>query len=152
MKLKTALFAAAASATAIVLPLSAGNAQVAADVGVNAQVNAPVQSTVDAATDAVDSAVDTANTQVGVEARAEATGAEVVAATPADIKAGDTVRDKAGAVVGKIESVDASGAVIATGKSRVQIPVGSFGKNNQGLVIAMSKAELDAAAAAKSPS
>lgn len=147
MLLKAALFAAASA-----LPLAGAGAQVAVDVN----ANLPVQSTVDAAADAVrntaDTAADAANQSVGVTAKAEAGDAKLVAVTQADIKAGDTVRDTAGGVVGKIESVDASGAVIATGKSRVQIPVTSFGKNQQGLVIAMTRAELDAAASAKSPS
>ena len=64
------------------------------------------------------------------------------------MKTGAEVRDTDGNLVGTIESVDAKGAVIATGQSRVQIPVASFAKNDQGLVIAMSRAELDAAAKA----
>ncbi|MEA1014421.1 hypothetical protein SH591_10375 [Sphingomonas sp. LY54] len=151
MLLKTALLAAAAA-----LPLAGAGAQVAVDVNAGVNANLPVQSTVDAATDAVrdaaNTAADAANQSVGATAKAEAGDAKLVAVTQADIKAGDTVRDTAGGVVGKIESVDASGAVIATGKSRVQIPVTSFGKNQQGLVIAMTRAELDAAASAKTPS
>lgn len=73
------------------------------------------------------------------------TGA-VQAATKADIKAGVAVVDQAGAPVGKVESVTASGAVVSTGAARVQIPLDSFGKNEKGLVIAMSKTQLEAAA------
>jgi hypothetical protein len=151
MLLKAALFAAASA-----LPLAGAGAQVAVDVNAGVNANLPVQSTVNAATDAVRNTVDTvadaANQSVGATAKAEAGGAKLVAVTEADIKAGDTVRDTAGGVVGKVESVDVSGAVVATGKSRVQIPVTSFGKNQQGLVIAMTRAELDAAASAKTPS
>lgn len=73
------------------------------------------------------------------------TGA-VQAATKADIKAGVAVVDQAGAPVGKVESVTASGAVVSTGAARVQIPLDSFGKSEKGLVIAMSKTQLEAAA------
>ena len=62
------------------------------------------------------------------------------------------MRDTDGNMVGTVESVDANGAVIATGEARVQIPVTSFAKNDQGLVITMSKAELEAAAEAATPS
>ena len=151
MLLKAALFAAASA-----LPLAGAGAQVAVDVNAGVNANLPVRSTVDAATDAARNAADTAanaaDRSVAASARAEAGEAKLVAVTEADIKAGDTVRDTAGGLVGKVESVDASGAVVATGKSRVQIPVTSFGKNQQGLVITMTRAELDAAASAKSPS
>src|SRR3546814_6121303 len=66
---------------------------------------------------------------------------KVVAVTEADVKAGDAVHDTSGASVGSVEAVSASGAVIATGKSRIQVPLTSLGKNDKGLVISMSKAE-----------
>jgi hypothetical protein len=77
---------------------------------------------------------------------ATAQAGAVQAATKADIKAGVAVVDQAGAPVGKVESVTASGAVVSTGAARVQIPLESFGKNEKGLVIAMSKTQLEAAA------
>jgi hypothetical protein len=57
------------------------------------------------------------------------------------------VFDQKGGVVGKIESVSAKGAVVSTGKARAEIPVASFGKNDKGLVISMTKAEIEAASA-----
>jgi hypothetical protein len=72
------------------------------------------------------------------------------AATAADVKAGVSVRDQNGAMVGKIESVSSKGAVLNTGTVKVTVPVSGFAKGDNGLVIAMSKADIDAAAK-KSP-
>ena len=72
--------------------------------------------------------------------------APVAAATAADVKAGVSVYDQKGALVGKIDSVGKDGAVVSTGKVRVAIPVSSFAKSEKGLVISMSKAELNAEA------
>jgi len=57
------------------------------------------------------------------------------------------VRDQTGGLVGTVESADASGAVVATGAVRARLPISSFARNDQGLVIAMTKAQLEAAAA-----
>jgi hypothetical protein len=73
-------------------------------------------------------------------------GATVTAATTADVKAGVPVFDAKGGVVGKIDSVSAKGAVVNTGTVKATVPVASFAKNDKGLVISMSKAEIDAAA------
>lgn len=142
MTLKRMLVTTMTSAAALALPLGAASAQ-EADTGLSSQV----QSTVDTATDAADSAT----AQTGTQTSASAGDAKVVAVTEADVKAGDAVHDTSGAGVGTVEAVSASGAVIATGKSRIQVPLTSLGKNDKGLVIAMSKAELDAAAAATPP-
>ena len=42
-------------------------------------------------------------------------------------------------MVGTIESADAAGAVVATGTVRAKLPLASFGRNGQGLVIAMTR-------------
>ena len=55
-----------------------------------------------------------------------------------------TVYDQKGGMVGKIESVSAKGAVVSDRQGARRIPVSSFGKNDKGLVISMTKAELDA--------
>lgn len=78
---------------------------------------------------------------------AQAGGVQV--ATKSDVTTGAAVLDQSGAPVGKIESVTADGAVVSTGKVRAQIPFGSFGKSDKGLVIAMTKAELEAQAGTK---
>jgi hypothetical protein len=77
--------------------------------------------------------------------------ATVVAATQADLKAGAVVDDQSGQKVGTIESVASDGAVVSTGKSRAQVPLSGFGTKNGTLVIGMTKAQLDAATAAKTP-
>ena len=72
-------------------------------------------------------------------------------ATAADIKAGASVFDESGALVGKVNSVTADGAVVNTGNVRAQIQLSAFGKNDKGLVISATKAELDAQAKAAKP-
>jgi hypothetical protein len=79
------------------------------------------------------------------------TGATVTAATAADVKAGVPVFDPKGGVVGKIDSVSAKGAVVSTGRVKALIPVSSLGKNDKGLVISMTKAEVEAASAKSAP-
>lgn len=71
-------------------------------------------------------------------------------ATAADVKAGVSVYDQNGGMVGKVDSVSSKGAVVNTGTVKAAIPVSSFAKNEKGLVIAMTKAEIDAQAK-KSP-
>ena len=82
--------------------------------------------------------------------QAQATG-QVTAATAADVKAGVAVFDQKGGEVGKVESVSAKGAVVSTGKARAEVPVSSLGKNDKGLVISMTRAELEAASAKSTP-
>jgi hypothetical protein len=74
---------------------------------------------------------------------------QVAAATAADVKAGTSVYDQSGSVVGKIKSVSKDNAVVDTGTVRAQVPITSLGKNDKGLVINMTKSELDAAAKKK---
>ena len=73
----------------------------------------------------------------------------VAAATAADLKAGVSVYDQKGDLVGKIEKVDGKTAVVSTGSARASIELSSFGKSDQGLVISMTKGELNAAAKKK---
>jgi hypothetical protein len=42
--------------------------------------------------------------------------------------------------------VTAEGAVVSTGSTRAQIPLSGFGKTERGLVLGMTKTELEAAA------
>ena len=76
----------------------------------------------------------------------------LTAATAADVKAGVSVYDQKGKLVGTIDSVTADGAVVSTGKVKASIPVSSFAKGDNGLVISMTKAEIDAAAKSKTTS
>lgn len=90
-------------------------------------------------------------TTTTTQAATDQTGAAVTAATAADVKAGVPVFDPKGGVVGKVESVSAKGAVVSTGKAKALLAVSSFGKNDKGLVISMTKAELDASALKSAP-
>ena len=67
------------------------------------------------------------------------------------IKAGVSVYDEKGELVGKVESVSPKGAVVDTGKARAEIALSSFGKNDQGLVVSVSKADIEAKAAEGKP-
>jgi hypothetical protein len=66
--------------------------------------------------------------------------------TKADLKAGAAIFDTSGNSVGKIDSVTAKGAVLDTGKVKVTVPISSLAKSDKGLVIAMTKAQIEAAA------
>ncbi len=61
-----------------------------------------------------------------------------VAATPADIKAGSALRDSKGIQIGTIVAVDASQAVVDTGKTKIGVPLVAFGKDDQGLLLGMT--------------
>lgn len=61
---------------------------------------------------------------------------------------GAKVYDPQGAEVGAIEKVDAANAVVYTGTKRATLPVAAFAKNDKGLLISMSQAQLNAAVAA----
>ncbi|TCP32675.1 hypothetical protein [Sphingomonas sp. BK235] len=77
--------------------------------------------------------------QAAAPAQAPATGAATVAT-------GATVYDTSGGVVGTVESTDGTNAVVNTGTVKAAIPLTSLGKGAQGPVLAMTKAQLEAAA------
>jgi preprotein translocase subunit YajC len=81
---------------------------------------------------------------IGISAAAMLSGAAFAA--DASVKAGAAVSDTSGAAVGTIESVNGDLAVVSTGTNKVSLPVSAFGKGDKGPVIAMTKAQLDAAA------
>jgi hypothetical protein len=85
------------------------------------------------------------------EAQVQSQTKQLTPATEADIKAGVAVYEAKGNAVGKIESADAKGAVVNTGSAKAQVPLSSFGKSEKGLVISMSRTELEAAAKEKAP-
>ena len=102
---------------------------------------------------AADQAVAEARAEVVAEARAEAAaeaGADpVVAVTNSDVQEGSPVHDPAGGLVGTVESVNENGAVVSTGSARARLPFSSFGRNARGLVISMTRAELETAVASR---
>ncbi|MBW6525911.1 hypothetical protein KZ813_03585 [Sphingomonas sp. RHCKR7] len=81
----------------------------------------------------------TALAQAAAPAQAPATGGATVAT-------GATVYDTSGGVVGTVESTDGTNAVVNTGTVKAAIPLTSLGKGAQGPVLAMTKAQLEAAA------
>lgn len=88
-----------------------------------------------------------------VAAQSPASGAAGATASAASqVVAGATAFDTAGAEVGKIETVADGLAVVFTGTNRVSLPLTSFGTGAKGPVLAMTKAELDAAAQASAAS
>jgi len=48
-----------------------------------------------------------------------------------------------------VDSVRGKNAVVSAGSVKAQVPISSFAKNDKGLVIAMTKAEIEAAAKKK---
>ncbi|MDT9598962.1 hypothetical protein [Sphingosinicella rhizophila] len=76
----------------------------------------------------------------------------IVLAQPADVKVGAVVNDQDGQNVGTIETVEADGAVIATGKVKGKVPLSSFGKKGETLVVGISKSDFEAAVAQSTPS
>ena len=90
-------------------------------------------------------------TKAQVEAAASGATAERDAKLAAQIAAGTTVMDTKGGTVGKIETVEAGFATVATAKNKVKLPVSAFAAGANGPVIGMTEAELDAAASAAAP-
>jgi len=81
---------------------------------------------------------------IGISAAALMSGAALAANVA--LKAGATVSDTSGGQVGTIESVNGDLAVVSTGTNKVSLPVSAFGQGEKGPIIAMTKAQLDAAA------
>jgi len=66
------------------------------------------------------------------------------AAAPTGPTVGATVKDTAGGDVGTIEAINGELAVINTGTNKVSYPLTSFTAAPTGLIIALTKAQLDA--------
>lgn len=67
------------------------------------------------------------------------------AAQSATAKAGDTVYDQAGEVVGTVEKVEGSNFVISTGTNRATLALSTLATGPKGLIIGVTKAQLDEA-------
>jgi preprotein translocase subunit YajC len=72
--------------------------------------------------------------------------ATTAAPATADVKAGATVLDTKGGTVGTIASVSNNVAVVDTGTVKAGVPTSAFAQGDKGLVMAMTKVELEAAA------
>ncbi|MBB4154017.1 hypothetical protein GGQ80_001927 [Sphingomonas jinjuensis] len=86
-----------------------------------------------------------------VPAMAQTAPAQTAPATTASAAptVGATIYDSAGVAIGQVTSVTADAAVVNTGTAQVALPLTSIGKGPSGPSIAMTKAALDAAAAAQ---
>jgi hypothetical protein len=71
-----------------------------------------------------------------------------LAQTPAKVQitAGATVFDGSGGQVGTVEKISDGNAVLDTGSHKVLLPLSSFGRNERGPILSVTKAELDASA------
>jgi len=83
--------------------------------------------------------------QAQAPAQAPAAG-QAAPAAGAAVTTGATVYDTSGGVVGTVESTDGTNAVVNTGTVKAAIPLTSLGAGAQGPVLAMTKAQLEAAA------
>jgi hypothetical protein len=68
---------------------------------------------------------------------------KAVPATAADIKAGSSIRDSAGVRIGSVDTVEADGAVVSTGATKVKVPLVAFGKDDQGLLLGITAARFN---------
>lgn len=84
--------------------------------------------------------------QTAPESTATAPAASTAAPSTATVTAGAQVFDQTGGTVGKIDTVEGQFAVLATDKSKVRLPLTSFAKGDKGLIIGMTKDQIDAAA------
>ena len=81
-----------------------------------------------------------ASAQETAPAAAPAAGAKV------NVTQGASVSDAKGGAVGTIASVNGDVAVIDTGTVKASVPTSAFAQSDKGLLIGMTKAELEAAA------
>ena len=138
------------AAVLLAFPLAAGAQEVAAEADIDAE--AAAEPDVDAAATTAAEAEPAADSAAEADADAAAQAGPVTPATAADVRAGVAVLDPEGGPVGTVESVDAEGAVVDTGNIRAKLPIASFGRSARGLVISMTRAELEAAVSARTPS
>lgn len=75
----------------------------------------------------------------------EAPAAEAPPAQAATAKAGDTVYDPSGQVVGTVESVSGGNFVLSTGSNKATLPISALGSGPNGPSISMTKDQLEAA-------
>ena len=79
-------------------------------------------------------------------ATAPAASATAPAAAKTNVTVGAAVSDTKGGSVGTIASVSGDVAVLDTGTVKASVPISSFAKGDKGLLLGMTKAELEAAA------
>ncbi|MET0269765.1 MAG: hypothetical protein ABW173_04970 [Sphingomonas sp.] len=92
-----------------------------------------------------------AMTRDQLNAAAAGASAEAAAKTAASVTAGAAVKDTAGAEVGTIKSVEGQFALLDTTKVQVRLPLTAFAAQGGGLVVGMTKSQIEAAAAQAAP-
>jgi len=90
-------------------------------------------------TDRIGEAVDAARAKGGQHK--EALNGKAAAA--ADIIAGSNVNDSRGKWLGTVDRVEADGVVVASEGGKVKVPLDAFGKNKNGLLLGVTKADFD---------
>lgn len=83
--------------------------------------------------------------------KADLESAVAKAATPTEIAVGAQVNDSKGGKVGTVSAVAGNLVTVSTANAKAQLPKSAFAKDAQGLVIAMTASELEAAAKAAAP-
>lgn len=83
-----------------------------------------------------------------LSAHAQASAAPASAAATTSPIVGAKVYGPQGAEVGTVEKVDPANVVVNTGTKRATLPLAAFGNNDKGLLISMSRDQLNAAVAA----
>ena len=92
-----------------------------------------------------------AMTKAEVDAAASGAAEQDKAALAAMLKPGTKVMDTQGGSVGTIEANDGALVTVATGKTKAKLPTSAFAKGASGPVIAMTAAQLEAAAKSAAP-
>ena len=91
-------------------------------------------------------AAQTAPAPAAAPAPAPAAGATTAPTAGAAVAAGAVVYDTQGGTVGTVASIDGANAVVDTGTVKAAIPLASLGTSPKGVTLAMTKAQLEAAA------
>ena len=81
----------------------------------------------------------------------DAAASSAAAAAAAKITAGAAVKDTAGGSVGTIKSIEGEFALLDTSAVQVKLPLTAFAASGDGVVVSMTKAQIEAAAAASKP-
>lgn len=87
----------------------------------------------------------------GAAAASTQAGAAAPASGTAAVTVGASVSDASGAPVGTVESIANGTATVSTGTAKAGLPVSAFAKGPNGLVIGMTKAQVEAAVAQAAP-
>lgn len=82
---------------------------------------------------------------VALAATAATAPALAQTAPQVDVAVGAAVYGPQGSQVGTVEKVEGGNAVVNTGKNSAALPLNAFGKNEKGLLLSMTREQLDGA-------